>query len=119
MHQETVIPDDELGKLSIRAAFAVPPSNRPAGPVADADNPALYSADVTHPDLVHGYERAIANEPPPNDPVLMPGQLHRPSGPGGHARNGSGSPGTGGFGVSAERSGCQGDSPSSYGGGGA
>ena len=77
---------------------------------------------VAHPSLVREYEQATANVLPPNDPILLPGQLHRPSHSNSNGvRNANGNgvsvPGTsGGFGVSAERSGCLSDSP--YGGGG-
>ena len=139
-HMTEIDPDcDELCKLSKRTGLLIPPTSRPV-PVEEG---APHLMDFAHKELVRVYDESSANVPPPNDPILMPGQLHRPSGGGGGgggananmnmnanangsgggggggaARNGACSPrgGSAGFGVSAERSGCQTDA---YGSGGA
>ncbi|KAI0354977.1 hypothetical protein OH77DRAFT_1404038 [Trametes cingulata] len=108
--------DDEVCKIATRAGLLVQPSS--SGNALDVTP---FPFEGAHPALTHAFQEAIATTPPPNDPILMPGPLHLgvPSsgsvsgiGPGGGAgagmeRNGAGSTG---FGVSAERSGCQSDS---------
>ena len=110
LHHDAIDPDDELCKIAVRSGLLLPTTNRAPAPVpADADS-SPFSPDVAHSALMRVYEDMTANVPPPNDPILMPGQLHRPSN-GAGMRNGASSvsAGTGGFGVSAERSGCQSD----------
>ncbi|OJT13979.1 hypothetical protein TRAPUB_9463 [Trametes pubescens] len=112
-HQPECEPsDDEVCKFATRAGLYVSTS----GPSTDPDVTPLPFA-VAHPMLVHAFQEAIATTPPPNDPILTRGPLHQfipsPGGIGGE-RNGTG------FGVSAERSGCQTDPylPIGSGGGG-
>ncbi|TFK89567.1 hypothetical protein K466DRAFT_597679 [Polyporus arcularius HHB13444] len=121
-HQECDI-DDDICKLASRVGLVPPPARAP-GPAPGDGDIASFPFDGAHHTLLRAYEDAIATVPPPNDPILMPGQLHLvaaaatgpPLGSLNLGRNGS-APSTG-FGVSAERSGCQSDSygPMGFGG---
>ncbi len=121
-HQECDI-DDDICKLASRVGLVPPPARAPGPALGDGDI-ASFPFDGAHHTLLRAYEDAIATVPPPNDPILMPGQLHLvaaaatgpPLGSLNLGRNGS-APSTG-FGVSAERSGCQSDSygPMGFGG---
>ncbi|CDO71474.1 hypothetical protein BN946_scf184909.g68 [Trametes cinnabarina] len=127
-------PDDEMCKIAARTGIFVPPHP----PNADPDI-VPFPSQGAHPGLARAFEEAIATTPPPNDPILMPGPLHlvvpassstsvAALGPNGGPdvgvgvgaavgagleRNGTASTG---FGVSAERSGCQTDSYGPVGG---
>ncbi len=109
-HPETEM-DDDVCKLGIRAGLTSPAAHREAAP-GDADVSA-FPAGGAHSKLVRAYEEATANVPPPNDPILLPGQLHLVAASSHGGRNGA--PPSTGFGVSAERSGCQTDSYASIG----
>ncbi|KAI0770290.1 hypothetical protein C8Q74DRAFT_1274551 [Fomes fomentarius] len=109
-HPETEM-DDDVCKLGVRAGLTSPAANREAAP-GDADVSA-FPAGGAHSKLVRAYEEATANVPPPNDPILLPGQLHLVAASSHGGRNGA--PPSTGFGVSAERSGCQTDSYASVG----
>lgn len=112
--------EDDICKLATRVGLVQPPTRTPGPAPADGEV-ASFPFDGAHSTLVRAYEEAIATVPPPNDPILMPGQLHlvaatSPTQSMNLGRNGT-APSTG-FGVSAERSGCQGDSYGSNGFGG-
>ncbi|KAI0670752.1 hypothetical protein C8Q78DRAFT_809999 [Trametes maxima] len=128
-------PDDEVCKIAARAGIA--PSPAPASKRSPGSpDVAPFPFGGAHPALVRAFDEALATTPPPNDPILMPGPVPTASagagslgmgmsmgmsmgmgGPGGMGmgmgmgigvdRNGQGA--TTGFGVSAERSGCQAD----------
>ena len=106
--------EDDICKLATRVGLVQPPARTPGPAPADGEV-ASFPFDGAHSTLVRAYEEAIATVPPPNDPILMPGQLHLVAPAPNHnmARNGA-TPSTG-FGVSAERSGCQSDSYSPMG----
>ncbi|KAH9922800.1 uncharacterized protein BXZ73DRAFT_51319 [Epithele typhae] len=118
-HSDTYDPTtDPVCTFGVRAGGFVSAHSR-TGNVMPSDSENALPPLTTHPKLRGVYEDATANSPPPNDPILMPGHLHRASVNGG-TRNGGGangrpsSPGVGvggsaGFGVSAERSGLQHD----------
>ncbi|KAH9854705.1 hypothetical protein C2E23DRAFT_817633 [Lenzites betulinus] len=108
-------PDDEVCKLATRAGILPPSTAAPTDPDVSP-----FPFEGAHPALVHAFQDAIATTPPPNDPILMPGPLHLGGPPAGPAGGGAERNGTG-FGVSAERSGCQTDAylPSPPMGGGA
>lgn len=110
-HQPECEPgEDEMCKFATRAGLYVSSSSSSTDPDV---TPFPFAG--AHPTLVHEFQEAIATTPPPNDPILMRGPLHlivpSPGGIGGE-RNGTG------FGVSAERSGCQTDPYLPIGGGG-
>ncbi|KAI1789627.1 hypothetical protein LXA43DRAFT_560030 [Ganoderma leucocontextum] len=112
-HPEYPLLEDDLCKIGVRSGVFVPPVRMP-GPVGTEPELATFPLEGTHSALIRAYEETTSTVPPPNDPILMPGQLHlgpSASSPNSH-RNGT-SPSMGGFGVSAERSGCQNDA--SYG----
>ena len=100
-------------KIGIRAGLILPAGR--TNPAPGESDVAAFPAEGVHANLVRAYEEAITTRPPPNDPILMPGQLHLVAPAPNHnmARNGA-TPSTG-FGVSAERSGCQSDSYSPMG----
>ncbi|PIL22526.1 transcription factor [Ganoderma sinense ZZ0214-1] len=113
--------DDEVCKIGVRSG-AIPPPVRSSVPVGTETELATFPLEGTHSALIRAYEEATSTVPPPNDPILIPGPIHL--GPSASinspsanvSRNGAGpSPGMGGFGVSAERSGCQNDLSSGYG----
>ncbi|KAI8969635.1 hypothetical protein BD414DRAFT_258411 [Trametes punicea] len=132
MHQECD-PDDEMCKIATRTGIFASPSGSSTEPEV-----VPFPTQGAHPSLVRAFEEAIANNPPPNDPILMPGPLHlvvptsgSATGLGPAVTAGAGvgmsvGVGTGmerngtttstGFGVSAERSGCQTDSYGAMGG---
>lgn len=109
-HPEFPLLEDEVCKIGVRTGVLAPPARTP-GPLGSESELSSFPLDSTHASLVRAYEEATSTVPPPNDPILMPGQIHlgpsSSSQNGGANRNGS-SPSTG-FGVSAERSGCQND----------
>ncbi|EJF63429.1 hypothetical protein DICSQDRAFT_55510 [Dichomitus squalens LYAD-421 SS1] len=109
-HPDYPLLEDEVCKIGLRSGIVFPPAHT-AGPVGSESELSSFPLENTHASLVRAYEEATSTVPPPNDPVLMPGQIHlgpsSSSQNGGGGRNGS-TPSTG-FGVSAERSGCQND----------
>ena len=109
-HPEFPLVEDEVCKMALRTGALLPPVRTP-GPVGGESELLSFPVDDTHPALVRAYEEATSTVPPPNDPILMPGQFHlgpSSSGQNGGAHRNGASPSTG-FGVSAERSGCQND----------
>ena len=109
-HPDFPLLDDEVCKLGLRSGAIAPPARAPA-PVGTEPELASFPLEGTHSTLIRAYEEATSTVPPPNDPILMPGQFHlgpSSSGQNGGAHRNGAAPSTG-FGVSAERSGCQND----------
>lgn len=112
-HPDFPLLDDEVCKLGLRSGAIAPPARVPA-PVGTEPELASFPLEGTHSTLIRAYEEATSTVPPPNDPILIPGPIHvgpsssinSPSASVNMNRNGAG---MGGFGVSAERSGCQND----------
>ncbi len=121
-HPDFPLLEDEVCKIGVRSGAVAPPVRTP-GPVSTEPELAAFPLEGTHTALIRAYGETTSTVPPPNDPILMPGPVHlgpsasinKPSAS--VSRNGMGlSSAMGGFGVSAERSGCQNDSSSPYGG---
>ena len=117
-HPEYPLLEDEVCKIGVRSGAVSAPVRTPGLVGTEPEQLATFPLEGTHSALIRAYEEATSTVPPPNDPILVPGQLHLGPSASGHSasvsRNGV-SPGMGGFGVSAERSGCQNDSSLPYG----